>query len=374
MHTKLKEKIVTYDALRGIASICILFSHMKYLADATNSFWHTFYTVFMSKCAIATTFFFLCSGFFLDYTWKDLSFGKFVKAKLKRLYPIAFIVFILALLVDLVMTGENEAGGDVVKGSALWYVNIAANLFMFKSLIPDERVFYSFHGPSWYISVLFFFFLITYPMVRRLHGTEAEKWKKRIAWICCGAYAVELVVCILVQMFEIPNLYLCYVNPWFRIFGEGLAGVLLCRYMPQIQERIRKIPLIGLEIAAIVLFLADILLRNVIQLTIYPAWIQIIPMGLLLIAFRKGNGSVSRMLKTKPIQFLGVISFELYMTHAFVYEGLPVIAGIVNKSIREWLVIHAGTRFIITFVLCIIFAWIVNQCMKLLNKKFISKI
>lgn len=144
--------------------------------------------------------------------------------------------------------------------------------------------------------------------------------------------------------------------------------------MPQIQKKIKSININILEIISIVLFLSAFLLRNMIRLNIYSAWIQIIPMGFLLIAFRSGKGKISTILNSKPLQFLGNISFELYMTHAFIYEGLPVMAGFVSTSIRKWLIVHAGTRFVITFILCIIFAWIVHQFMKLLNKKLIARL
>ena len=144
--------------------------------------------------------------------------------------------------------------------------------------------------------------------------------------------------------------------------------------MPEIQEYIKNININILEITSFVIFLASFFLKNIIHLNIYPAWIQIIPMGFILIAFRSERGVISKVLKSGPLQFIGKISFELYMTHAFVYEGLPVAIGFVSKNFKNWIIYHAGTRFVITFVLCIVFAYIVNLFMKFLNKKIISKI
>lgn len=307
------------------------------------------------------------------YMEKEQSFGTYVKSKLKRLYPLALLVFILAFTID-VLGLSDKGDAAVIVGSPLWFLNIVANLFLFKAFIPDERVFYSFHGPSWYISALMMMYLLTYPLVKQINGKDKQKWSKVITGICAGAYLIELIICVLVRINEWQTLYLCYVNPWFRIFGEGLVGVLLCEYMPQIQKKIKSININILEIISIVLFLSAFLLRNMIRLNIYSAWIQIIPMGFLLIAFRSGKGKISTILNSKPLQFLGNISFELYMTHAFIYEGLPVMAGFVSTSIRKWLIVHAGTRFVITFILCIIFAWIVHQFMKLLNKKLIARL
>ncbi|MBR3629022.1 MAG: acyltransferase [Oscillospiraceae bacterium] len=370
-----REQIVTYNAWRGICAIGILFSHMYYVADSANPFWHEFHRLFMSKGAICSSFFFLCSGFFLNYTWKQgAEFGAYLKGKLKRIYPITLIVFLMALAVSLLLSGQSDEAGDAAPGSLEWCFSAAANVFLFKAFIPVESVFYSFHGPSWYISALFGFYLLAYPFMRGLYGEKRDKWRKIIVLTCAGAYAAELVVCIIVHACSLSSLWLCYVNPWFRIFGECFAGILLCEYMPQIQEKLRKCPVTVLEVAGVVLFLAAFLLRNVIQLKIYTAWIQILFMGAVLIAFRQGTGKVSSVLKTRPFQFLGGISFELYMTHAFVYEGLPIAAGIVSKASRQFLTDHPGTRFLITFVLCILFAWVFHLFMNLLNQKVIKKL
>lgn len=184
-----------------------------------------------------------------------------------------------------------------------------------------------------------------------------------------AAYVIEFVLCVLARAYAWDSLWLCYVNPWFRIFGEGFAGILICEYMNTAQNRINDYN--KAEWAAVLTIVLFIILRNVVKLNILSAWAQIIPMGLLVIVFRQEKGCISERLKGKVFQFLGVISFELYMTHAFVYEGLPIIAGIANASLREWLVFHAGARFIITVALCVFVAWIVHTVMNALQSRIL---
>lgn len=358
------DRIETYNALKGIGALGILFSHMAYLSESDNLFWKGFYDIFMGKGAVCCTLFVLCSGFFLNYAWKDYKFGQYIVKKLKRIYPLTIIVFVMALIIDVIFSGNEIVSQGVVTGSAAWYFNAVANIFLFKAFVPFETTFYSFHGPSWYISVLFAFFLIAYPFVKGLHGKHKEKWA-RIIWICCiAAYIVELIVCILVEIKNWNGLWLCYVNPWFRIFGEGFAGILLCEKMDSLQSRIKHINFA--ELLASTLFIVGFLIRN-IDISICDAWIQIIPMGCMLIAFRRGEGIISKSLKSKGMQFIGDVSFELYMTHAFVYEGLPIAVGFVSKSIAKALVMHAGIRFLITLLLSIIVAKVVHIFIKRLD-------
>lgn len=74
---------------------------------------------------------------------------------------------------------------------------------------------------------------------------------------------------------------------------------------------------------------------------------------------------VSGVLKGRIWQFIGNISFELYMTHAFVYEGIPVAAGIISNKLQNWIIIHAGSRFMVTFFASILFAWMVHRAFRI---------
>lgn len=361
-----REQITTYNAWRGIAAVMILFSHMSYLADAVNPFWHGFWTHFMHNGGICSSFFFIVSGFFLDYSWKNQDFKTYLKGKLKRIYPLTLIVFLLALAVDVLLSGNDIVSEGVTTFSTVWFFNAIANVFLFKAFIPFKTTFYSFHGPSWYISVLFVFYIVAYWFVKGIKSDNEntrQNWLKTLRKVALTAYILQFVLCIVIRFTKIPTLYPCYINPYFRIFGEGFAGILLCEYADVIQQGfdsvLKKLKLnyTLTEFVALVLFLLNFILRDIFRWNIWSAWLQIVPMGLVLITFRKGNGAVSEVLTTRPFMFLGAISFELYMTHAFVYEGIPIAIGFVSKAFRDWIVYHAGTRFVITFIACIAFAW-----------------
>lgn len=369
-------RIKSYEAWRGIAAMMILFSHMSYLSGSVHPFWNGLWSRFMCNGGRASSFFFLSSGFFLAYTWKAQPFGIFMKKKLKRIYPLTLLVFLFALALDLALSNDIITEG-VDTFSPLWFVNVAANLLLFKAFIPLRSVYFSFHGPSWYVSVLMVFYVVGFWFVRGLRSEneiKRRKWRRTVLIVAALTYAAQFVLCVLVKLNGWNAHYLCYIAPWFRIFGEGFVGILLCEYRAGRNVRVRSATV--LEIAAAVLFIASFVLNSVIHLSlpIWSSWLQIIPMGAVLIAFRSERGVVSRVLARRPWQFFGKVSFELYMTHAFVYEGLPVAVGIVSKTMRDWLIFHAGTRFIITFILCVIFAWIVHLGMERLNKRVITKL
>ena len=222
------------------------------------------------------------------------------------------------------------------------------------------------------------FYVVGYLIVRELKRNPI-KVSKMIIGVIILTYIAELVLCISVDkaadgsLLSDARLYLTYVNPYFRILAEGLLGVMLCEYMPALQSKIRKWNRSFLEFAAVGIFLSFFVLCNFITSSILNAWIWFVPVSFLLIAFYEDDGMVSKAAEGRVWQFLGNISFEIYMTHAFVYEGLPVIAGILSIAFKDWLIYHAGTRFIITLVLCIIFAWVVHLLMNCKDRqRFVS--
>ncbi|MCQ4022559.1 MULTISPECIES: acyltransferase [unclassified Ruminococcus] len=375
-----KRQIKSYNAFRGICALGILFSHMSYLSDASNPFWATFYDHFMKYGSRCTSFFFIMSGFLLAYTWKELPFNKYIKGKLKRIYPLTLFVFILAVGCSFILNDTVNEG--VAIGSTQWIINAVLNITMLKAFVPVESVFYSFHGPSWYISVLFIFYIVGYFIVKSLKNKNSNICDKRnsnrkallfISVVCAIAYLIQLAVCLVVDINALSDcqLYLTYINPYFRIFGEGLLGILLCEYMPAIREKISNLNKSILEIVAFLAFIGFFLVNNFIHSSVWSAWIWFVPVSLIIIAYNEDAGIVSKIAKGRFWQFLGNVSFELYMTHAFVYEGLPVIAGVVSTELKGWLIYHAGTRFLITLVASVIFAWVVHLILNIgkLKKK-----
>lgn len=163
------------------------------------------------------------------------------------------------------------------------------------------------------------------------------------------------------------RLWLTYVNPYFRIFGECFLGMIVALYADK--SRLASSSGNLAKTAALLFALLALLASNRNSSSIWKAWIHSFPNVLLLLAFYNDKGKIADILHTKPCQFLGNISFELYMTHAFVYEGIPIAAGILSGRWQGWIVSHAGTRFVITMVLAVLFAWMVHMVLALVGKK-----
>lgn len=367
---KSKGRNLSYNALRGLAALGIFFSHMSYLKASDLPFWSDFYQIFMAHGSVCSSFFYVLSGFLAVYTWRNLGFKDYAVRKLKKLYPLVFCVFLLAAAFDLFMSGSSVINDGVAPLSGQWWFNVLMNLTMLKAFVPFESTFYSFHGPSWYMSALIVFYILAWFIVPKLVDEKSKKTAVRwVTAVCIAAYAVQAVICFIVDINGLSDirLWITYVNPWFRIFGECFLGMAVACHIDNIKMAANSGGI--LKTAALLFALAVLLLRNVFSTSLWNAWIYVFPITLVLIAFYNDQGGVANALKAKPLQVLGNISFELYMTHAFVYEGLPIAVGILSASLKSWIVYHAGIRFIITMILAILFAWIVNKLFGLIGRK-----
>lgn len=356
-----------FNAIRGMGALFIMFSHMSFMAASDNSVCVNIYKYFMQHGYVWTSFFYICAGFFASYAYREnKSFKTYIGKKLKKIYPIALFVFLLALVLDLFMPGGgiNEIRPD----SGLYYVCIFLNLSMLKAFVPVEKIFYSFHGPSWFLSALFIFYVIAYWLLPLIKNQNTRKKTLKYTAIVCGiAYFAQLIICILVETTALHgnSLWLSYVNPFFRIFGECLLGILLCELLPELFSKIKCNTLV--EIIAVVVCFVLYLSMDFFNSSIQQAWFQAVPFSLLLFAFYGDSGKISKLLSTKPLQGLGDISFELYMTHAFVYEGMPVALSVIGLG--DWIVSHAGIRFIITIPVCLVFAYVVHWTIGKMTQK-----
>lgn len=354
---------MSYNALRGLAAIGIFFSHMSYLGESDTNFWRESYYHLMQHGASCCSFFYIMSGFLALYTWKDIGFKEYLSGKMKRIYPLALTVLLMAMAVDVAMGGSEAVSGNIPVGSLQWWLNVLIGAAMLKAFIPIESTFYSFHGPSWYLSALVVFYMLFWLMAQGMAGAVYEKRKKiwtGVKLACIATYILQAAACLVIDIKGLKGIitWATYVNPWFRIFGECFLGMIIAAHMSKQKEGEGS----GNRwmAAAWLLVLSTIFLKNIVHTTLLNAWAWAIPCTCLLAAFYRDEGQAAGILHARPFQFLGDISFELYMTHAFVYEGLPIVAGAVYAPMGEWIVSHAGTRFLITIVLSLLAAWMVK--------------
>ena len=273
--------IETLQSLRFIFVMMIFMSHFAYrdicAFDAGGD------------CGVA--FFFLLSGFVCSLRYgKHLregvfNDGEFLWKRIKKLYPLHLFCLLFFLLV-------SHAPLDL---------KVLLNALLLQSWIPDPDWYFSCNSVSWFLSSLLFCYLI-FPWVYR-------HLSKYLTLAVLTAYAAVWWL----TPYDHVNAVL-YVFPAVR-FVDFYLGMLLYQFYEQ--KGNLSFPK-GTELLLIFVL--------ILSLAIYPFtdakfrnaplyWVVLIP---LILVFVQEKGLVSRVLKTKPMLFLGSLTMPLFLTHQMI--------------------------------------------------------
>lgn len=283
--------IATLQSLRFVFVMLIFLSHFDYrdiqALDAGGD------------CGVA--FFFLLSGFVLSMgygrqiTDGTFCYGRFLKRRFLKLYPL----HLLCLLFFLIVSKQHLDGA------------VFLNVLLLQAWIPSPDYYFSCNSVSWFLSCLFFCYILFPFAYKRVSGR----------WLTLVLVAYLLVY--LLTPYEKVNAIL-YVHPLVR-FVDFYLGMFLCQVFERRKET--DIPQ-WTELLMVVLLLVSLGLYPYVDAKLRNAplyWIVLIP---LIFVFAQEKGYISQWLKTKPMLFLGSLSMPLFLTH-------QMLIGILLRRMPE---------------------------------------
>lgn len=306
-----KPMLCQLTGLRAIAAFWVLLLHfqkpMYELVPATEHLRR-----WVDPGGLGVQLFFVLSGFVISYTYADrlakFSWGeyhRFIWSRLARIYPIHFtvLIIILGLVVSAHIVHLEMPNPEFYRPESF-----VASLFMLQELFPSHP----WNAPAWSITCEFAAYL-AFPliaiMLARLRSASATFTFACAAATVIGGTAIMISILPLVDLSSIGG-----PLPWLHIATEFTCGALLYAGWRSCKNRY------GLRwdaVAAISAVLTVILLgfaeyRVSWQLATIP----------LLAAFVLGcagsAGPIATLLSTRTMQWLGRISYSLYMVHVTV--------------------------------------------------------
>ena len=312
------------------------------------------------------TFFFLSSTFLLAmrHPFERLTargYGRFAVSHALRLYPLHWLG--LALLVAL---------GLVYYPSDIHWGPTALSALLIHSWFPAHDIHYGINPVAWYLCALLFCYLI-YPFMAHCLGRWRLRYKVMLAVILAAALAIVLLP------LDIPGREAVFVNPLSHVL-DIVVGLILIHLYHLLKARAGKV---SFGTATLIECGALVLLAVAIGINMATTWVKpwedvliwLVPQGciLLVLALLDGHeGAIGKVLLFKPLQWLGSISFEVYVLqfvafHLFNYLLSP-LAGHFGWLIYDklaWL----------SLLLLVPLAWAVNRLFtrplrKMINAKF----
>ena len=279
--------------------------------------------------AAAVQFFFVLSGFVLTYNYLDdlrnptrRSAWNFLVARWARLYPVHVLTALLALPATL----RLFKSGFVTDPLSI----TAVHALLLQSFVPvNSPAINAYNGVAWTLSIECIFYLAFPLLIPALtRGSFARRgavllvvlapWLAAVASVC-GAFALPV---------WIHPLRFPLVRMVDFVVGVAL-GICWCnrRTRSPAPTSVRWSTFI--EIAAVAGLVAW--MWACVRLADGKAWLPAVswigvylpPFAACVWLFASGRGLVSRVLGTKPLQYLGEIAYSFYMFH------IPVIGALI---------------------------------------------
>lgn len=305
---------------------------------------------------VAVDFFFVLSGFIMAYTYLASfqekgfrAFGPFLAKRVARIVPlnaVALAIIALAGAASIFISGRN-----IFFSTQSPAFDFATNLLMLQGLGIGKNL----NAPSWSISVEFAAYFLFPIFVLLVFGS------KRLAWVSVTAALVGLCALAWTQ----PRLGLSAVDlpdPVIRGFTEFTLGIASYRLYrsPHVRSILgRDDVTAGLSLFCVLALVARVDLAAALA---FP---------FLVIAYAVNDGLPARVVQIKPLYFLGVTSFSLYLLHNILR---PLDLAILQHFAPHPVGGPAALTFALVGSLSVIpFAWLAYETIEKPGRKLVRK-
>ncbi len=316
--------IATLQSLRFIFVMMIFMSHFAY---------HDMCAFDVGgDCGVA--FFLILSGFVLSLRYgsaiRDGSFqySRFLKRRFLKLYPLHLLCLVFFLAV----------------ARPRLDLSVLLNALLLQSWVPRPDYYFSCNSVSWFLSSLFFCYLL-FPFAYR----HVSRW-----WV--SLVLVAYLAVLLLTPYEKVNAIL-YVNPLVR-FADFYIGIVLARSQgdkpyarypiqracPHVSPKWTEWLMVVLVVVTLVLYpYVDAKFRNAPLF-----WLVLAP---LILVFAKEQGCVSSWLRRKPMLFLSSLSMPLFMTH-------QMLTGILIRRLPE---LPTVAMLFVCILVVLVVSWCIDR-------------
>lgn len=285
------------DGLRAIAVLSVVLYHYG-IGSIHGGF-------------VGVDIFFVISGYLItgiiqkEISRGEFTFSGFYERRIRRIFPALFAMLFVTLVTSawLLLPSDLRRLGSAALATLLFGSNV---LFWRQSGYFDPSSEYNPLLHTWSLAVEEQFY-IALPVLLILLHRFARGWLKPALIVCA---IVSFAFCIWVQKFRpTATFFLSPFRAWELLVGGWLAiGVI----PPILAARLRLL----VSAAALALLLFS--LWWIKAGPDFPGWQAVLPVAAtaaLLHAGAQGSSSIQRLLCLKPLVFIGLISYSLYLWH-----------------------------------------------------------
>ena len=361
-----RDRVPALTGVRALAAILVLATHAAY---TTGKYTHGYLGVVYSRMEIGVPIFFVLSGFLLFGPWvraavagtAEPSLSRYARHRVRRIMP-AYVVTVLAayLIYHFREAGPNP--GHSVNG-------LLRNLTL-TQIYTDSYLYSHLHQgltQMWSLAVEVAFYLVLPGLAYLLLVLLCRRrWRPGLLLVgLAGLALISPAWMVLVHETEIlpdgASLWLPGYLAWF--IGGMMLTVLAAM-------GVRSYWFIAIPLATVCYFIAATpiagepttsptgLAQAVVKIAFYAviATLVVAPLAL------GDRGCYTRLLASRPMVWLGEISYEIFLVHLVVMEVSMTV-------VLHWIVYtgNTATLFAVTMALSIPVAWVLHRFTRMRN-------
>lgn len=307
------------DGLRGAAALLVVFVHMRVSFEHMNGVNHLTGAQFVHNGFIAVDLFFMLSGLVIAANYSDRiksapDIYRFMRLRFFRLYPLHFLILLGFVAIEFVKLAAISGSGEQTNSPPFTGANSIAALVASLFLVQAWNLFplMGFNVPSWSISceigAYIGFALLAYAGLVRSRAF--------------GLVGMASVIACYVGILYTPR-GMDSTAEWglLRCWGAFTLGVFIWRYLPVQKIRASRTVHSLVQLAALVALVSvmSLLDGNMLMLTVPLFFV-------LIVTLQSGQGVIADLLQSTPFQFLGQISYSVYMIHSFMLVSMMLVA------------------------------------------------
>lgn len=367
------EYLSSLTALRGIAALLVAVFHFEM---AVARFVPAAQSMFFEKCYLMVDLFFMMSGFIMLHVYSNQfkdniqtkSLKNFLVARFARIYPLH--LFSLLLLIVIVRWLTDWGNPPIILEQP---ADILPNIFLLHSF--GFTKIYSWNIPSWSISAEWAAYLL-FPIIALCINK-----KKVITIILLALFIIAAYYAIMYLLprknpinpaIPVPhNLNTTFDYGYIRGIAGFATGILV--YLLYELRAVRKA--FSSDLVSLLIILA-------ITISMHFALndsLTVLLFAILVLSFTANNGRIAKICNRKILQFLGDISYSVYLMQIFLQEPfshsiyLPGITGIGRG--KQNIDFSSGVLYCITYlILLIMISYVSYQWVERPSRRFINRI
>lgn len=308
----LNKRFEVLDSFRGLAAIFVVIHHMHYVGSMSE--WS-----FFESSGLFVELFFILSGFVLSHSYafkQNLKFRHFFISRTFRLMPLHIVTLLVLIVIEFGKLFASNYGLNFNSEAFSGTSNpnqIIPNLLLLQSWLPNVESL-SWNLPSWSISIEYYLYMIFFITLLLKENTKYTLW---------FLISIIMFICIF-NGSEIAKEILRGTSCFF-------AGTLIYLLYRKLQDKITFKKSYFTIIESLILLLLTLTISSDIE---SKSLIVTLLFCIQILIFSFEKGFISKILKQKVFQYLGKLSYSIYMIHLIILFCVLAVLIIVQKIFK----------------------------------------